>query len=353
MKYRIAVIDKDEIYLERFAQTFGEKYPDKLDVYLYTGLQAYNNREETAKLDLVLAESNTVALDELPTGVTTALLVEERDIEAVNGIRAICKYQKHETLIKQILEMCLEKESIQYTKKNVLGKVTKVMYVTSASGGNGVTTAAAAAAKVFAATGKKVLYISLEKNAATEIFFHSDAENNFTDVIYSLKSKKGNLISRIETIVQQDISGVYFFNACRSALDMNELTSEDVRTLLQDICSLGSFEYIVIDSTLEYNDNGFFLCDFADDIIVVTGAGEIRREKLSRLGLALRIWDQEKDSRFMSKVSLLYNHTNEEIEDAEMSNSFKVAGYIPEYTDVNENQIIQNIMEMPLFEKYV
>lgn len=353
MKYRIAVIDKDEIYLERFAQTFGEKYPDRLDVYLYTSLQAYNNRKETAKLDLVLAESNTVTLDKLPAGVTVAFLVEERDLEAINGIRAICKYQKHEALIKQILEMCLEKESIQYTKKNVLGKVTKVMYVTSPSGGKGTTTVAVAAAKTFASTGKKVLYISFEKNAATEIFFHSDAENNFTDVIYSLKSKKGNLISRIETIVQQDISGVYFFNACRSVLDMNELTYEDVRIMLQDICSLGSYEYIVMDSVLEYNDNGFFLCDYADDIVVVTSAGDMGREKLSRMGLALKIWDQEKDSRLISKVSLLYNHVNGEIEDAEMANTFKVAGYIPEYADTNESQIVQSIIEMTLFEKYI
>lgn len=353
MKYKIAVIDKDEFYLKRLSQTFAENYADKIEVYSYTGLKVFQESVEVRKFDMLLIADGMADVNQLPTGVPLALLVEEKEINRVENLPAICKYQKHEILIKKILEICLEKENVHYTKKNVLGKVAKVLYVTAPTGGNGTTSIAAAVARVLANSEKKVLYMSLEKNAVTDLFFKAEADNNFTDVIYGLKSKKGNLIARIENIVQQDETGVYFFQACRSVFDMNELTVEDMKTLVQEICTLGSYDYIVIDGTLEYNDTGYFLCDFADDILIVTSEGTVGKEKLKRLKLAMKIWDQEHDTRLFSKVELLYNKTKEEnvTQDTEMD--FPIAGYIPEYGRLKEKQIIENMMCMSFFEKYI
>ena len=192
MKYKVAVVDNDELYLGRMCRLFGEKYADKLTIYSYSSVDNYEKGKENNRFDLVLYAEGIIAPQDIPKGTLTAYFVGQNDIDKIEDIPAICKFQKHEILLKQIMDMCLESEVTHYTKKNVLGNITKVLYVTSAQGGVGASTVAVAAAKHFAQTGKKVLYISLEKNSITDMFFRPTEESTFSDVIYTLKSKKAN-----------------------------------------------------------------------------------------------------------------------------------------------------------------
>lgn len=350
MKFKVAVIDQDGIYLERIAKVFSEKYADKLDIFSYSNMEAYQKGEESNRFDLVLFAEGIIAPQDIPQNVHAAYFVGQNDIDKIEQFPAICKYQKHEILMKQIMDLCLERESTHYTKKNVLGNITKVLYVTSASGGTGVSTVAVAAAKHFARTGKKVLYISFEKCAMTDQFFTAADEANFSDVIYLLKSKKGNLVSRIENIVQKDNSGVYFFNPCRTVFDMNELTKTDIETLIKEICALGSYEFIIMDAPTEYDEISYFLCDYADNILLVSNGTSIGEKKLLQMQTAINIWDNEKDARFMSKTKLLYNNCNLQNKAQNVPLEFQVLGNTPKYDNLSEKQICEQIVNMQFWD---
>ena len=346
MKYKVAVVDNDELYLGRMCRLFGEKYADKLTIYSYSSVDNYEKGKENNRFDLVLYAEGIIAPQDIPKGTLTAYFVGQNDIDKIEDIPAICKFQKHEILLKQIMDMCLESEVTHYTKKNVLGNITKVLYVTSAQGGVGASTVAVAAAKHFAQTGKKVLYISLEKNSITDMFFRPTEESTFSDVIYTLKSKKSNMISRVENIVQKDDSGVYFFSPCRTVFDMNELTLTDIEQLLKEICSMGSYEYIIVDALLEYDEAGYFLCDYADNILLVSDGSQASEHKLEKLIEAMLIWDSQKDARFVTKSSLVYNRFDSKYGSQSPQLDIKIQGGIPKYEGAQEKQIADQIAAM-------
>lgn len=351
MKYKVAIVDTDQIYLTRFSKTFGNKYADKIDVFSFSSWEAYENSEEKNRFDMLMIAEGVVDIKNLTEKTPIAVLVGQNDIDTVDGNTAICKYQKHEIIVKQILEFCLEGEEVRFTKRNVLGNTTKVIYVTSATGGTGTTTMAISLAKYLTQKGKKVLYLSFEKNPATDLFLHAQGESSFSDVIYLIKSKKNNLISRIENIIQRDESGVFFIPPCRTVFDINELSVNEIKPLLQELCTVGSYEAIIIDSLLDFNEAGFFSCDYADQILLVANGTKIDSQKLRQLHAAFNIWDKERNSRFISKTHLIYNcYGSKSLQATDID--FKVLGTAPKLEGTNEQQIVDYISDMNLFELY-
>lgn len=351
MKYKVAIIDADQTYLTRISNVLGKLYADKVEIISYSNWNSFDNSNDKTKFDMVMVteeiKSKVVIEDKLPL----AILVEQNDIDKVDGIIAINKYQKHEIIMKQILDFCLEEEESKYTKKNVLGNTTKVYYVTSATGGTGTTSVAVALAKNLARKGKKVLYLSFEKNPATDIFFQGEGENCFSDVIYLIKSKKNNLMTRIENLIQKDVSGVYFIQPCRTVFDINELNVSEFKPLLQELCSVGTYESIIIDSMLEYNETGFFACDYSDQIVLVSDKTFIGEKKNNQLYTAFEIWDKERNSRFISKVQVIYNNAKVNSKN-EVSSYFNVLGEIPRCEGAGENQIAEYISTLDIFDIY-
>lgn len=350
MKYKVAVVDNDELYLGRMCRIFGEKYADKLTIYSYSSVDTFKTGREANRFDLVLFAEGMIEPQDIQKDIPAAYFTGQNDIEKIEDFPVICKFQKHEILLKQMMDLCLEQEVTHYTKKNALGNITKVLLVTAAQGGVGATTIATAAARHFAQTGKKVLYVSLEKNAVTDMFFHGVEEANFSDVIYILKSKKSNMISRVENIVQKDDSGVYFFRPCRTVFDMNELSLEDIELLLKEICSMGSYEYIIVDSFLEFNKKGYFLCDYADNILLVSDGSRTSERKLEQLRAAAAIWDAQKDARFLSKSSVLYNRYDSKYGVKSEKLDLQVKGGIPKFEGADEKHIAEQIAGMGFWE---
>ncbi len=350
MKYNIAIVDKDELYLGRICRIFSERYADKMTLYSYSSLDNYETGKKINQFDLVLFAEGMIKPEDISQEIQAAYFVDQNDIDKIEEYQAICKFQKHEVLFKQILDICLEKEITHYTKKNVLGNITKVLVVTSAQGGVGTTTVATAIARHHAQQGKKVLYLSLEQNAVTDMFFQGSEEFTFSDVIYTIKSKKSNMISRVDNIVQKDDSGVYFFRPSRTVFDMHELTNADIEMLLKEICTMGSYEYIVVDAHLEFNAEGYFLCDYADHILLVSDNSRTSEKKIEQLNAALMIWDTQKATRFRSKCSLVYNRFVQRT-DMQDEQQLKTIGYIPVLNGMSEQQISEQISVMPFWEK--
>ena len=90
-------------------------------------------------------------------------------------------------------------------------------------GGVGGSSAAAACAMRFAQKGKRALYLNLERFGSADVFFSAEGSSSLGDVIYAVKSQKGNLEIRLESSVKRDGSGVFFFSPPKLALDTAEL----------------------------------------------------------------------------------------------------------------------------------
>lgn len=58
MKIRIALIDSDDLYLQRFVSTFNSKYFDKITIFSFSDPAIAESNMQMSKYDIVIAAEN-------------------------------------------------------------------------------------------------------------------------------------------------------------------------------------------------------------------------------------------------------------------------------------------------------
>ncbi|MDE6516509.1 MAG: chromosome partitioning protein ParA, partial [Acetatifactor sp.] len=110
MKIRLAILEKDAVYLNRLESVFNVKYADKLEIYSFTDRDIALQSLREKKIDVFLAnESFEIEETELPGSCGFACLVDTADIETIRGITAVCKFQKADIIYRQVLGLFSEK----------------------------------------------------------------------------------------------------------------------------------------------------------------------------------------------------------------------------------------------------
>lgn len=352
MKCKVGIIDKDVLYLDRFVQRFSNVYADKFELFSFTNLESFKQASQKVQLDIVLASDEIkVSKDLIPARTGFAYLTSDNDIEMIEDFPAIGKYQSAEKLYKQIVGLYANNETINVMKKNINGKCCKVIMTTSASGGVGTSTVAVSLAKYLAGKNNKVLFLNLEKNAAHDLVFEGTGQGNFSDVIYLLKSNKNNIALRIESLVQQDTSRVFYFHACLNLLDRMELDSECMNRLLKEVCAFGDYDYVVLDMPFQFDDSSFLIADYADSLLVVADGTQVGCQKLKQFFDTLTILDLQKQMHILPKCNLIYNRFSSKTGCQAQDVSFPVIGGTPRYEGVNERQLSEEIARLSFFEK--
>lgn len=251
MKIKLAILDKDKSYLNRIVTVFEVKYADKFEVYSFTDLSVAIQTLSEVKIDVLIAnDAFDVDVVKLPKRCGFAYFVDSPDIDMLNNQRTICKFQKADLIYKQILSIYSENAG-NITGLKISDDSCKLVAFTSPCGGTGSSTMAAACALHFAGQGKKTLYLNLEKYGSSDSFFSAEGQFDMSDIIFALKSKKANLSLKLESSVKQDNSGVYFYSQTKVALDMLELSADDILHLISELKLTGSYDYIRITITIK------------------------------------------------------------------------------------------------------
>ncbi len=319
MKIRVAILDKDEGYLNRIVSVFSTRYADKLELYSFTDLNVAISNLLQAKIDVFLA-NDIFDVDEslLPNRCGFAYFVDSPDLITVRDQRAVCKYQKADLIYKQILNIYAEHAGNVSGLK--LGNDTaRVILFTPVSGGAGASTSAAACSMHFAAQGKSVLYLNLEKMGSADMFFKAEGQFDMSDVIFALKNNisntsprqqknnSANLALKLESSVRQDTHGVYFFAQSKNALDMIELNSEDTIRLLKELQFSGKYHDIILDCDFSLDSETLKIWKQAHSIVWVGDGSEYSNYKLRRGYEALRALETSLDIPLINRVVLFYN----------------------------------------------
>ena len=95
MKIKLALLDNDQVYLNRITATLEGRYADKLEIYCFTDLEKTINTLRPAGINVLLASKNyDINLKELPQQCGFAYLTENQNIDSFNGEGVVCKFQK-------------------------------------------------------------------------------------------------------------------------------------------------------------------------------------------------------------------------------------------------------------------
>lgn len=351
MKIKLAILEKDQSYLQRFISVFSTKYADKFQIYSFTDEEvAYSTLNDT-KIDVIVA-SDVFEIDikRVPRRCGFAYLVDSLDVETVNNQRAVCKFQKVDLIYKQILSIYSENAG------NVAGlklgdDTAQIVAFESVSGGCGGSTIAAACALHFAAQGKKTLYLNLEKFGSADSFFSAEGQFDMSDIIYALKSKKANLALKLESCVKQDPRGVYFYSQSKIALDMLELKVDDIIRLISEIRLTGSYNVIILDLDFSFDADMLKILRQTHSIIWVGDGSEISNSKLIRAYSALSIIEQNEDVPILNRISLIYNKFSNKTSKALDDLGIKTIGGNPRFEHATTAMVIGQIAPKEMFEK--
>ncbi len=307
MKIKAAILDSDIEFMSRLAKVFEQKYADKINLSIFSSEEMLYQSLKDNHVDMILAEQS-IKLDKerVPKGITIGCFSTIPDVDEIEGIPAICKYQKAEAIYKMLLHLYAEGASNVRLIRNK-ADMRAVLFM-SVQGGSGTSAAAAAYAIRKSSDNTPVFYLNLEKFGDANLYFQGDGKLSFSDVIYFLKSRKGNLPMKIESAVQTDTSGVDFFHSSRNAYDLFELSDEDVKLLVEGISQIEKYKEIVIDFSGDMSERMIMLMrDYADKIVYVSDGSPTGNGKFERFCEAVRVMEQRQESGILEKICLLYN----------------------------------------------
>ncbi|MBE6640922.1 MAG: chromosome partitioning protein ParA [Ruminococcaceae bacterium] len=349
MIIKLAILEKDQSYLNRIVNVFGIKYADKFQIYSFTDADVAFATLETAKIEVMVAsDAFEIDVNKLPRRCGFAYFVDSPDIETLNGQRAICKFQKAALIYKQILSVYSENAG------NVSGlkfgdDASKIIFFQPVSGGAGASTMAAACAVHFAKKGKKTLYLNLERFGSADVFFDAEGQFDMSDIIFALKSRKTNLSMKLESCVKQADNGVCFYSKSPLALDMMELNADDLMKLITELQLTGSYDYIIVDTDFSIDREALKLYRKAHTLVWVGDGSELSNSKLSRAFTALKTAEADADSPLPNRTVLIYNkfsNRTSRILDVGIRN----IGGSPRYEHATSAQILEALSAKDMFD---
>lgn len=352
MKIKLAILEKDTVYLQRISAVFNNKYAEKLEVYSFTERETALETAREAKINVLLAgEEYDIVPENLPERCAFAWFVDTPDVEHINHSAAICKYQKIDIIYKQIVSLYSEVAGDIVTTVGGEDGESKVITVLSPAGGVGCSTVAAACAMAFCQRGKRALYLNLEKYGIVEPFFQGDGMGGLGDVIYAIKSQKSNLALKLEGIVRQDKSGVHFLTECGVVLDRMEMKKEELEILLKQLKISENYDYIVLDADFSFEGFEVEVMKQSDKVLMVSDGSQNANAKIRRVYEAMKILDQQGESVALDKIMLLYNRFHNQTGKSMENLQLPVLGGIQNFKGVGEAQIASEIAKMDVFEK--
>ena len=353
MKIKLAILEKDISYLNRIVSAFSTKYADKFEIYSFTDLNVAMESLETAKIDVLVAnDAFEIDVADIPKRCGFAYFVDSADIDTENDQRAICKFQKADLIYKQILSVYSEKAgSISGLKLDE--DSTKIIFFNSVSGGTGASTMAAAAAWHFASRNKKTLYLNIEKFGSSDVFFSGEGQFDMSDIIFALKSKKANLPLKLESCVKQDNKGVYFYSQSKIALDMLELSNEEIMRFISEVKLTGGYDYIIVDADFGLDKQSIKMCRLAHSVVWVGDGSEISNSKIFRAYNALATMEANADSPLTNRLCLIYNKFSNKTSKAISDIAIKNIGGVPRFEHATTDMVMEQLYTKDMFDKII
>lgn len=343
MKIRLVIVDSDENYAKRLLSNLQVNYADKVEVYYFSAVENVRDFLMSNHVHVILADAQS-EFDKtmIPERTSFAYLVPTNDVEELQGMPAVCKFQKVDLLYKNVLSLFADMEKDMVVRSGQGNN--HIVLFTSAQGGVGTSALAAAFAMNKASKGARVLYLSLDKMHRTESCFTGEGNMSFSDVLYAIKSKRANLSIKLESIIKKDSTGVDFFDSAKNANDMLDINAEDMELLLKALGTMDNYDYIVMDAALDFSPVcKLILQDFAKDVIVVDDGSEVGNVKFQRALEVLELMEQGKKGSILSKCRIIYNRFSSSTGQKIVDLPVETAGGINRIEGASYSQLIKEL----------
>jgi cellulose biosynthesis protein BcsQ len=198
---------------------------------------------------IVLINRSMLDTDKLPLSQVQCLilLTDFMPKATESNYPEIYKYQPLDQLFSKVMSIYQEQTGmIMHLDKR--SRHTKVISVYSASGGSGKSTISLNLAKQYSSYGQKVIYISLETLCAFPALFHTDDTQQFSQMLYFLRSNSDKLQSKLTSLISSHIEFQFdYIEPIRNMKELDEITFDDVCMLINIISTTEKYDVMLFD----------------------------------------------------------------------------------------------------------
>jgi cellulose biosynthesis protein BcsQ len=271
-KYNLVLLDEELDYLNNLMNYISQNYSYKFNVVSFTELkymEEYLNKNN--KVDIILISPNLYDEQVVLRHGTSLIFLVASENQSVKSYPFVKKYQAADKICGEIIRIFENAEAETKLVKDE--SLTKVITVYSPIGGIGKTTLSLSMAENLSQKSKKVLYISLEPIQSYPVFLKQKSSKfSFSDVLFSIKQKDNEVLDIISKgIIKDSDTGIFYFNPVDSILELEDLSSQDIKDLIEAINSSRLFQYMVIDLPATMNTKYYELFRNSHKVILPIG----------------------------------------------------------------------------------
>lgn len=256
----------------------------------------------------------------------------------------VFKYQKAELIYKEILNKFAEISGNGNMQDIKQRGATRVCSFMSINGGAGASTIAVAYA-IKKAESERVLYLNFENFGSADYYFEGEGNYGLDELLYTIKTKKGSLEIKIDSVVKKSKENVFFFSDCKNANEIRELEILEIHQLLDALCKCGRFDLIVLDIENEHNLRLLEFAKYSDKIFVVADGTEISNVKFERYLNSIKVFEEKNAIALLNKMNIIYNKYSNKSSVSLSNSDITVIGGIPKYEKMAVKDMIENIKE--------
>ena len=308
MKIRLALIDTDEDYRKRLSDFYIKNYQDRIEILTFSSIISFENNRGNKSIDVMLVSENIEDdLTSYSEKMSLAYLSDRDLMERKNNIKTINKFKKPEKIYKEILNVLADGTNGDIAYKFNDGNNTLVEVFMPVNGGAGATSLAIAYAKRLARRGIPTLYLNFEILNSSDIFL------------------------KIESSVLKTSEGLNFFNKSRTALDMLELSDEDISVLIKEIKGMGKYRHIIIDCNFDPGSRLNTFSKFAYKIVFVFDDTKQGIKKMAELNEVLHIMENNGAIDITNKITLICNKVKD-LNNISIPQNLSVRDFVKNYS---------------------
>jgi len=241
----MAICDLEQSYAYRLMEYLNKKEGNPFIIKAFTTIDSLIEYTKNNKIEILLISSNAI-LENTKIINTEHIIVLSEDKEMANCLyeKAIYKYQSSENIIKEIICYYAEQTG-QSNNLFSLKEKTKVLGVYSPVSRVLKTSFALTIGQILAEE-NQVLYVNMEGYSGFSKLFDKIYDYDLADFMYYLLEKRENVIMKLAGIVQT-IEGLDYIPPVNSPLDLQCITAEEWKQLINLLCQSSKYQIIIFD----------------------------------------------------------------------------------------------------------
>lgn len=265
---RVIIADIDEDYIKPLQFKFIKDFFDKIDLEIITEKEYFDELfSKSQKVDILIVSEELYDSSLQKHNITDIFIMMEQleEIETAElNVNRLFKYTNVNEIFNEIIGKSAGALDLEIREK----QETKIILVTSASGGVGKTTIAMGVSACLTKNYKRVLYL----NASRLQCFHHMLDNNTSITSAEVYTRLVNPTEQIydeikHTIRKEMFSYLPAFKASLMSVGLKYSIFEQIALSAK---KSGEFDFIVIDAESTFDEYKTRLLDLADKVVLVT-----------------------------------------------------------------------------------